>query len=167
MSDRVTERPERDRGPLLAGLALFAVGASFLLMEFTQGLGTATILVLMGAAFIIAYFDLHSDGLLVAGCVLLGLGVGSLVDTSGWGFGSLTTAGIGAGFLAIFLIDLLYRRSARWWPLAPGAALLITGAAQQFPSAQAALTLVWPAALVLGGLGLVAITFTSRGDGQE
>lgn len=169
MADRVTERLERDRGRLMAGLVLSALGIAFLLMEFTQELGTATILVLLGAAFIVGYFDRDSYGMLIAGCVLLGLGAGSLVDTAGWGFGNLTTVGLGAGFLAIFLIDLLYRRSTRWWPLAPGAALLVTGLWQQFaviqvPVAQSTLTLIWPAALVLLGLGLLASALLTSPD---
>lgn len=167
MSERVTERMDRDRGRMMAGLVLLALGIAFLLMEFTQGLGTATIIVLLGAAFIVGYFDRHSYGLLIAGCILLGLGVGSLVDTAGWGFGSLTLPALGAGFVAVFLIDLTYLGPGRWWPLVPGVALIVTGLAQQFPAAQSLLTLIWPAALVLVGLVLLATALPSQGAGQR
>ena len=46
------------------------------------------------------------------GCILAGLGLGELI---GW-----SSLGLGLGFIAIFVIDLLVRGKSHWWPLIPG-----------------------------------------------
>ena len=118
---------ERNR-QVVAGLAMIVLGlALYMLMHSEATWGPAALLVLMGGAFLGAYFYFSSHGLLIPGCILLGLGLGVFWEDSLLDVGNSVQIGLGAGFLAVYLISLLYEGRSQWWPLIPGGFLVLTG----------------------------------------
>ena len=145
--------PESDRsGRLVAGASLVIAGLGLFALEAFDEAGDAAILFVIGSGFIAAYFMWKLYGLLVAGCITFGVGLGitgeRLIDTSG----DVTVIGIGIGFLMIYVIDRLTTSTAHWWPLIPGGVLVIIGLATLAGSVGAYL---WPALLILAGAGLL------------
>ena len=103
---------QAQRNQLLPGLILIGLGVVFLLAR-ASALSGWIVLAGLGVIFIIAYLSSRSYGLLIPGCILLGLGLGEAVG--------LSSLGLGLGFIAIFAVDTLVRgRTSHWWPLIPG-----------------------------------------------
>lgn len=146
--------PRTDRsGRLVAGVSLVIAGLGLFALEaFDEG-GDAAILFVIGSVFIAGYFMWRLYGLLVAGCITFGVGLGivaeRLIDTSG----DVTVIGIGLGFAMIYVIDRATTSTAHWWPLIPGAILLIIGISTIAGSIGAYL---WPALLIAAGVVLLA-----------
>lgn len=107
-----------------AGLILIAIGLGLYLIERVEGIGEEAVLLIIGAAFLIAYFVRKNSGLLIPACILLGLGVGSVGRGSFLGFGESTMLGLGMGFIAIYVIARLNEGKSHWWPLIPGGVML-------------------------------------------
>jgi hypothetical protein len=87
--------------------------------------------------------------------ILGGLAVG--VGLQEYGYdpnGGVVVLGLGLGFVAIYLIDVLVQNTARWWPLIPGGILSVVGATQLAEGTAAAQTLarLWPLGLVAAGV---------------
>ena len=129
---------EKPRGGVFAGILLLGLGVLLLLMQFVPqvralDLWSAFPLVI-GIAFLAGYAYSQQYGFLIPGCILTGLGLGTLVGRLvqvGF-FGSGAAAiGLGIGFLAIYPIDLIVRgrQPGQWWPLIPGGIILFTGVA--------------------------------------
>jgi hypothetical protein len=140
---------------IVLGLGLFA-------MQFVGTLGEAMILFIIGAAFVAGYFYRHAYGLLIPGCILLGIALGSVGEKS-LGIGEFSAIGLGIGFVAIYVIDLIYRGATHWWPLIPGLVLIATGAVQAFPNLERVFAVGWPLILVLVGLIILAGAFGLTG----
>lgn len=151
---------------VVAGVLLIVVGAGMLALQLLEGVGRGSWLLFLGGLFIAAYVYRRSYGFLVAGCILLGVGVGQvgedLLDL-GSGVGSV---GIGLGFITIYLIDRANRRSAPWWPLIPGGILVVTGLSDLGEPIAGIMDYVWPAALIVIGLALV-FGLSRRRDGDR
>lgn len=150
-----TERPAGlgDRnGRLIAGASLVIVGLGLFALEAVDGAGDAAILLAIGAVFMALYFMRRVYGLLVAGSIVLGVGLGQLLERVTDLSGDVNVIGIGTGFVGIYVIDRLTTTSAHWWPLIPGGILLIIGISSV---AGASADLVFPALLVVAGIALV------------
>lgn len=138
----------------MIGLLLILIGLGILAANlFRVRLVGPLILAMVGAAFLAGYFSRRFYGLLIPGCLLLGLALGiageSILKAG------LTVLGLGLGFLAIYGIDLLYRRSTHWWPLIPGGILVLVGLAQ-LPGLDILPSIAWPLVLIVAGLFLLA-----------
>lgn len=145
------------RAQRVIGLALVFTGGA-LLAVFQFGMSAAIAPALVGAALLGAFAVTRGYGYLVPGGLLTGLGIGLLVETM-QGPGGAIAIGLGAGFLFVSVLDHLAAggRSGRWWPLVPGALLLVIGAAQ-YAQSRGMLTAVerwWPALLVVAGLWML------------
>ena len=68
---------ERKNRRMNAGLILIAVGLGLYLIDRVEGIGEEAVLLIIGTAFLIAYFVRKNFGLLIPGCILLGLGIGN------------------------------------------------------------------------------------------
>lgn len=145
----------------LAGMALIGIGLVLLAIELLQPkdadwivLGSLSILLF---AF---YAGTRQDGFLVPGAILGGLAIGLGLEDLGYGMnGGAVVLGLGAGFLAIYVIDNLFGAHPHWWPLIPGGILAVVGGAQAIGGTAAADAVArwWPAVLiVVGVLVLVA-----------
>lgn len=116
---------DRKRSQVSAGLILIAIGLGLYVIERVEGIGQEAVLLVIGAAFLIAYFVRKNYGLLIPGCILLGIGIGNIGRDSFLAFGESTFLGLGFGFIAIYVIARLYEGKTQWWPLIPGGVMLI------------------------------------------
>ncbi len=158
MTDQEAPQTERtpalgDRnGRLIAGAGLVIAGIGLFALEAVDGAGDAAVLLAIGAVFMALYFMRRLYGLLVAGSIILGVGLGQLLERLSDLSGDVNVIGIGTGFVGIYLIDRLTHDSAHWWPLIPGGILLVIGISSV---AGASADLVFPALLVVAGVALV------------
>ena len=157
MSDRKTSQ-------MSAGLILIAVGLGLYLIERVEGIGPEAVMLVIGAAFLIAYFVRKKYGLLIPGCVLLGIGVGNVGDGTFLAFGESSMLGLGFGFIAIYVIARLYEGKSHWWPLIPGAVMLLTG----IPVSQDWVEYLWQHwQLILVLIGALIVISAFRGGGES
>jgi hypothetical protein len=138
----------------LLGLFLILIGAA-LLGATTTGLGGEVVVAFLGIAFLAAYAATRAYGLLIPGAILSGLGAGIIAESAG-APGEAVVLGLGLGFLAIPVVDLLVARPrpAWWWPLIPGGILTVIGAAELTGIDDAARYLV-PVLLIVIGAALL------------
>ncbi len=107
------------------GVSLIVVGLALYLLQRVRGVGEEAILLVLGAVFLAGYFYRRKYGLLIPAGVLLGLGAGSALEDTRFQFGNTSMLGLGLGFVAVYVIALIYERRSHWWPLVPGGALLL------------------------------------------
>jgi hypothetical protein len=144
-----------NRAKVIPGLILILLGIAFLLaqyLEFSPGL----VLTLLGLVFVLLYVIMRTYGLLVPGCILTGLGLGLMFDRPPLVAQVAVPIGLGFGFLAIFVVQLVVMRTTHWWPLIPGGILVLVGVADGVPQAQMLIEKGWP--LILVAIGLVVLT---------
>jgi hypothetical protein len=159
---------ERTRRAVTAGAILILVGIGLLILQFTKGFGEWIVLILIGGAFLVAYFLRRHYGLLIPGCILVGLGLGSIGENAITGVGDFTQIGLGIGFIAIYVIDRVYRNpQTHWWPLIPGGILIVTGIATLSPNLTQLWEKGWPLILILVGLILIGAAFGLFGPRQK
>jgi hypothetical protein len=144
------------RKRVVFGLVLALVGAALFWMNIAEGPMEAVILSALGAAFVAGYFYNHSYGLLIPGCILLGLGLGELLDRTWFGVGDTQQLGLGVGFLAIYVVDRMYRGRTSWWPLVPGVILVGSVLADEFYGFRSVVEKGWPLILVAIGLAIMS-----------
>lgn len=136
------------------GLLLIGLGG-VLLLTLTTDLDGEVVLGFLGVAFLVAAARQRSYGFLIPGCLLAGLAVGLALENLGVS-GEVVPLGLGAGFVAIAVVDRLVTpgRAAWWWPLIPGGILLATslGAVTGVPALGRYLV---PAALIVVGVVLL------------
>jgi hypothetical protein len=157
---------QEKRQRLIAGFAVIGMGLALWVLQRYEAIGPSAFFFLIGGAFMAAYLARKEYGFLIPACILLGLGAGSIGAGSFFGFGDATWLGLGFGFVAIFLIALLYERKSHWWPLIPGAALILLGL-DRTREVFAFLYENWPLALVLVGVLILLGAFGKpkpRGD---
>ena len=140
------------RSRLAAGLMLIVLGAGLYGMQYLAPMGESVTLTLLGGLCIAAYFYSRFYLLLVVGCVVLGLGIGSFGERTYSVVGEFTKVGLGIGFVLIYVIDLLYRRRSHWWPLIPGIILILLGFRAWRQFRQFIFSDGWPLILVFVGV---------------
>jgi hypothetical protein len=132
----------------VAGGVLLIVGAYFVTVELLPEQAFLIPMVL-GLILLGIFLLVRSPGLLGAGGVISGVGVGILVARQGspdfGGAGVLIS--IGGGLLLVSILAAIFEvRSARAWPIAPGLAFITVGAV-----------------IYAAGLGRQALDFATRG----
>jgi hypothetical protein len=141
---------KRDRR-MWAGAILVGVGLVLLGLQLMEGVQAPVWLMTIGSLLIAGYLMRRAYGLLVAGCIVLGIALGQVAEQLFSWPPSANGIGLGAGFLAIYVIDWAQNRSAHWWPLIPGTILVL--------SSVATLTSVgdylWPLVLIVVGIGMM------------
>lgn len=112
------------------GIVFVALGA-MLVIVLTTDIGAESIVAVVGGGFLAAYLATRAYGLLIPGGILTGLGIGIILASAGM-HGSVVVLGLGSGFLAITVVDLLLgdSRDGWWWPLIPGAILVTVGGSE-------------------------------------
>jgi hypothetical protein len=121
-ADEMDDRPHRPA----AGWLLIVLGALLLLGNLFHISG-GIFLIALGGAFLAGYFTNRRYGLLVPAMLLIGLGVGVIIDESRTfdlhGFEILLFLGL--GFISIYLVDRFSWNQSTTWPLWPGGILVI------------------------------------------
>ena len=148
------------RSQIAAGLALVVIGLVALALQYFEGPGRAVVLVLAGGSFVATYFYSEIYGLLIPGGILSGLGLGMLGEWWGVSVRDPNAVGLGIGFVAIYLIERVYRHRAHWWPLIPGVILVGSGLGAHFGDVGQILWRWSPAILVALGIVLVVRAIT-------
>ncbi|HNX49765.1 MAG TPA: DUF5668 domain-containing protein [Thermoanaerobaculaceae bacterium] len=154
---------------LFLALVLIAVGGVLLATRFFPLDWTPALVLGLGIAFAGMAILQRSQGTLVTGMILLGLGAGMALGraaTLGIPVSNWMLLCLAGAFFAIFVFGALLGTSRHWWPLIPGVVLLVVGGAQYasrlnfFPPAlESAARTWWPAALVLAGAILLFKAF--------
>ena len=158
---------ETTRRRVTAGAILIVIGIALLALQLVQGFGEWIVLILIGGVFVTAYFLRRSYGLLIPGCIILGLGLGAIGTNTMTGVGDFTQIGLGIGFIAIYVIDRVYNNpKTHWWPLIPGGILLVTGIGTLSGDLGRLIDKGWPLLLVLAGLILIGAAFGLFGRKQ-
>jgi hypothetical protein len=144
-----------------AGIALIVIGAVLFFLERSRGIDAAAVFLIVGSAFFAAYLYRREYGYLVPAGILLGLGTGTILGQTRYAFGDATLFGLGLGFIAIYVMSLVYERKNRWWPLIPGGVLMVLN----FPRAREAVEFIfdnWPLLLVIAGALIIVGAFRPR-----
>jgi Na+/H+ antiporter NhaD/arsenite permease-like protein len=152
---------EEKKRRMAAGIALIVIGAVLYLLERSQGIDAAAVFLLVGSAFFAAYLYRREYGYLVPAGILLGLGTGTILGETRYAFGDTTLFGLGLGFIAIYVVSLLYERKNRWWPLIPGGVLIILNV----PRVGDAVDFIfgnWPLILIIAGVLILLGAFRPR-----
>lgn len=152
---------EGRNGRATAGTILVVLGLVLLADQLVADFRGELWQLVLGGLFVAGYFQRRAYGLLIPGCILLGLSLGDLTQGSLFQLGDTDSIGLGLGFIAIYAIDTLYRGNSHWWPLIPGIILVVTGAAQGSRQIQDMLRVGWPVLLILIGLIVLAGAFRS------
>jgi len=105
--------------------------------------------------------------LLIPGCILLGIGLGKVGESTLMAFGGFEQLGLGVGFVAIYVIDLVYTGSSSWWPLIPGLVLIVAGLSEGSEDFGRLVSVGWPIIFVLVGLLLLAGAFGLTGRKKQ
>lgn len=137
-----------------------------LLAQFFE-FGPGLLLLLLGLLFLVAYAVTRSFGLLIPGCILAGLGIGILVGRAPMREDVSVLIGLGLGFIAIYVIQLVVAGRSHWWPLVPGGLLALAGVAEAIPQGQVMIERGWPLVLILIGLAVLATQFRSSLPGSK
>jgi len=154
---------EKSQNRIVAGAILILLGVGFFALQFMEGFGEAVIFFLIGGAFMVGYLFRRAYGLLIPGGILLGLGLGSVGETTFQSFGDIKGIGLGVGFVSIYLIHLIYVGKSHWWPLIPGGVLIVAGFASASRNFERLLSVGWPLILILVGLLVLAGAFGITG----
>ncbi len=143
-----------NRGRIIPGLILIVLGMALLLGQYFE-FGPSLFLVLLGLAFLIPYALTRSYGLLIPGCILTGIGIGLAFERAAARPDVTVSIGLGLGFLAIFVVQMVVAGSSHWWPLIPGGILVLVGGAEAVPQIQGVLEKGWPVILIVIGLAIL------------
>ncbi len=153
------------KGNLALGTALLVVGAVLLVTRFGTVETAPAWLLGIGVGLALIAILVRAYAPLVGGMVLLSLGAGMLLGDRGVGglrAGTWMVLGLGAGFVAIYLLGLILQMKPHWWPLIPGLVLLAIGGARfvrRFALIPPQLVIEarawWPVALVVAGIWIV------------
>ena len=159
----------RDMSGWLPGVILIAVGLTLFAVQLLH-LDADVIVLVIGLVFAVAYAATRRYGLLIPAGIMTGLGVGILLEDSGVA-GEPVVLGLGLGFLAIYAGDLLVsgaRQPGRWWPLIPGAILMvIAGVENTFgPEGARVIEQGWPVLLISAGVWLFLRDRIKTGPGE-
>jgi len=151
------------QGRVAVGAVLIVIGLMLLASQFVEGFADRAWPVVIGGAFVAGYFYRKAYGLLIPGCILLGIGLGNLASGSIRNFGDFDSIALGLGFIAIFVIAALYEGRTHWWPLIPGGILVIQGLQEGNQAVRDLVAVGWPVVLILIGLILLAGAFRATG----
>jgi len=153
---------EKIKNNFVSGIFLIILGILIIGFKYRSFPNISIFPIIIGGFFLAGYFSNKNYGLLIPGCLLLSIGLtgGRVFWISYRDFGSL---GLGIGFVAIYVIDLIYRGKTHWWPLIPGIILILTGT-RKFTHF---ISIGWPVLLILLGIWIVIKSFQKNNDGNQ
>jgi hypothetical protein len=166
MDKQTEEKVERrDRGGVVGGLILVAVGVLALVMQFVE-IGEMMGWIVLGGLsliFIIAGIATRQSAFFIPGGILAGLAVGIMLmltpdlDWTSPDKGGLFLLAFAGGWVLIPVLSIIFSRGERHlWALIVAVILALVGAGVSFGGAALdvlqALGKIWPIFLIAGGL---------------
>lgn len=136
----------------VTGVVLIVIGLLLLALQLATGITVTIMFLVVGAIFLARYFNRPAYGMLIPGCILVGMALGQLAEAYLTLFHNPNFVGLGVGFLAIFAVDKIYRGSSPWWPLVPGGVLLFMGLETGQLNMGTLISKGWPLALIVVGI---------------
>jgi hypothetical protein len=158
------EKDQRSR--LVSGVTLIGIGLLLFWVVRVEDLGQSLLFFVVGSLFLGAYLFSKNFGLLIPGGLLLGLGAGDVLSRT-FELQNPARIGLGAGFIAIFLIPLIYEKRSHWWPLIPGGVLLVTAFSIGEDLMDFLFSGGWPLVLIAVGVFIVLGSFMKRGPSKD
>lgn len=152
----------------VGGAVLIAIGVALLLGQLVGETGQFVTLGI-GLVLLVLFAVSRNPGTLIGGGIVTGIGAGVLVaaNTEGDIAGAAVLFGLGFGFIGVWLIGTLLRiKEITFWPLIPGAILVVVGIVV-LAGSEAARTfaVLWPVLLI--GLGVIVLLAALRGRGKD
>lgn len=157
---------KRRKSSVVSGLSLIVIGLGLFWLNRVEDIGESVIFFVVGSLFLGAYLYSKSYGLLIPGCLLLGLGSGTLLRRLNQ-LDDPWQIGLGLGFIGIFVIALLVEKKSHWWPLIPGGVLLVSAFSLGEQLMRFLFDGGWPLALVAVGVIVLLGAFTNRGSRKD
>jgi hypothetical protein len=156
-------KQRRDNAAVTFGAVLVVVGAVLLGARFNDVVAAGGPALWIGLGCLTWWAFSGNYGLLLPAGVLTGLGVGLMLDHVAF-YGNPVALGLGVGFLAIYALDALRRRrsSSSWWPLVPGAVLVVVGLLQNTSGRDSLGELGWPLFLIVIGIIIIGGALSRR-----
>ena len=150
---------------IIPAMALLGMSASAILPHVFSGLGGGIFLGALGVAFFIVYATDRSRwwGIIPGGVLLTLAAVSTLADSDTFnvlGSGSIFFIGLALTFLLVALLPNPFGRMQ--WAYIPAAVLFIMGAVLGSTSTAGLADYVWPVALIIVGLLVIAGFFYKR-----
>lgn len=150
----------------VGGAVLIAIGAALLLGQLVGETGQFVTLGI-GLVLLVLFAVSRNPGTLIGGGIVTGIGAGVLVATNTEGdiAGAAVLFGLGFGFIGVWLIGTLLRiKEITFWPLIPGAILVVVGMVVLSGSESAkTFEKLWPVLLI--GIGVIVLIAALRGRG--
>ena len=156
------QNPAQRWWAIIPSMALFGLALSVVLPSALSGLSGGLFLGALGLAFFIVYLtDSQRWWGIIPGGVLLTLALVASLDKSNWiNSGSLFFGGLGLTFL---LVAVLPNKVGKMqWAYIPAVVLFLMGALLATQATAGAADYIWPAALIIAGLVVVAGFFFKR-----
>lgn len=153
---------KKNTGSIIAGFILIILGISILTDISFITFDIKGFHTILGGLFLALYFHKKAYGFLIPGCILLGISLGSI--TSNWfGYNGINSLSLGISFLAIFIIDYIYKGKTHWWPLIPGTILIILS----IRKLSKLFIEDWPILLIVLGVFIIVKSFKINKDSYE
>ena len=149
----------KTKNHFVSGIFLIILGILIIGLKQSSFHNISVFPILIGGFFLAGYFSNKSYGLLIPGCLLLSIGI-SGGRAHFVGFRDFGSFGLGIGFVAIYVIDLIYRGKTHWWPLIPGIILILTGT-RKFTHF---ISIGWPVLIILFGIWIMIKSFKRKDD---
>ena len=140
---------------MIPGIVLIILGFALFGMVRADQYRSEIIPILLGGILLVVYFFRKSYLLLIPGCLLLGLGLGGIVDPHVSNTFDVKALGIGIGFIGVYLIHRSYAGKAHWWPLIPGLLFIADGMSVILKELMDILGEGWPLILVIIGIVII------------
>lgn len=155
-------------GSWVGGAILIGIGLAFLAGQLIPNAGNFIVLAI-GLTFLAAFAVTREYGFLVPGGIVSGVGAGVVIasEMPGAEGGALFMLAIGSGFIAIWVIGLVFHVPENHpWPLIPGLIMGGIGAASLAGTRYAEVgRLGWPIALIALGAALLLRAMVRRPGG--
>jgi hypothetical protein len=154
------------KSSVASGATLIAIGLLLFWLNSVEDIADSVLFFVIGSLFLGAYLYSKNYGLLIPGCLLLGLGAGTLLErmeqlNEPW------QIGLGSGFVGIFVVAMLYEKKAHWWPLIPGGILLISAFALGEDLMRFLFSGGWPLVLVVIGALIILGSFVKKRPAKD
>jgi|GEM_PF-2631192 len=147
--------PTVPKQTLVPGIILIILGLGLFGLIGADQYQSEIIPVLLGGILVVFYFFRKSYLWLLPGCLLLGLGLGGIIDPNVTDTLNVKALGTGIGFIGVFFIHRAYTGKVHRWLLIPGILFIADGVSIILRQVMKILGTGWPLILVIIGIIII------------